>query len=590
MMHPGHRLPWGFALRTGSAVLLACLAVSGGWRPADLAFGVALVAVAVLGARPRVPARVEVPAVVVITALFVASALPVLDPGRPIGTDWMSYLKNAIAIATGDWGLYQRWRGPGYAWASLGATALTGSLVAGSILVSFLAATALVPLTALLGRRIAGPEAGILAAALMAGWADLRIHAVSSTPYALYAALVLAGTVAILGPGAARAADGTSGPPAPGPATRRGWSPWRAGGRACLAGLAFGLAFATDQRAAPIAGIVIIGEVGATAVDWLRSRGAAARSLGPPRPGLRLATLALAALVATAVGAGTVATFPVPLLSLDEQVALQRDLHAREGNTGCQPKGPLLPTVADVVGPCGRATLRGNLLRGREAVPLDLGAIAGLVALGLVVARRGRAALLAPVLPVALSLFVVGVHNRYLVAAGPALAAAAGSALAWLSGATGPPADPSRCLGVRRAATSIALLAVLVVSAWAWTRSPGTLWSVAHGGTTLGFSLHSGPPSEATLVIRDRARKRDRVVDCARAGLRERLWPRPVETSPAGAGDLLSKRCTRLLAKGTRLPTWVAAWTVPDTPVAESWEIVERWPQRDGAFVLLRVR
>ncbi|MBN1335107.1 MAG: hypothetical protein JXB39_04045 [Deltaproteobacteria bacterium] len=576
----------GRALRVASAIALACLVLPGGLRPAEIALGVGLLAVSGLGGNPRASRGVEIAAIGVLTLLFVASVLPVLDLDRPTGTDWMSYLKNAVAVATDDWSHYKRWRGPGYAWASLAAARVTGGLVAGSILVSLVSATALVPLTALFGRRIAGPEAGVLAAALVVGWADLRLHAIASTPYALFAALLLLGTVAALGPAEVAGNDGTAlpggseGPPV---GRRTAWA------RAVLAGTAFGCAYATDPRASAIAGLVLLGEAGAAILTGAKARRSSA-GVGR-RAWVRLATTALAALVALVVGAGSLAALPVDLLPLKEQIALQRDLHARETAHGCGPKGPELPTLADFVGPCGRSTLRGNLVRGQRATPVDPAFIAGLVALGLVVVRRGRMAVLAPLLPLAPALFILGVQNRYFLPAAPGMAVAGGAALAWLAGAprreptVTPIALPWTPRGV---ATTVALLCVVAASAWGWARSPGTLWSEVHRGTTLGFSLQSGAYSEAASAIRRGVRPRDRVVDCTRAGLPERLWPHPVlDWSPKG-GAHVSQACHRLIAQEPRTPTWILLRVHPEVRASAGWEVVLRHPESGGALVLLK--
>ena len=560
---------WGSILRIGCAIALAVLAAPAGWRPVELAFGAGLVAVALVGARPRVTPRVQVAAIVLLTLLFAASALPLVDPSRPYGTDWMVYLRNAIAIATDDWDHYQRWRGPGHAWASLAAAKIAGGLVEGSILVSFLAATSLVPLTALLGRRVASPEAGILGAALLAGWADLRLYAISSTPYALYAALILAGTVAILGPDGARDGD------------RAPWTNWLFAG---LAGVAFGFAFATDQRAGPVVGIVLLGEAGAALLGGWRARGPAARPGRGRRVRRHLAATAITALVAFAIGAGTLATFPVPLLSVGEQVVLQRDLNAREGVGDCMAKGPVLPTLADLVGPCGRTTLRANLVRGQDAVPVELGMLAGFVLLGLVVVRRGRAALVAPLLPIVPSVLILGVQNRYFVPMAPGLAAAGGAALAWLAG------DAVAVGTARRAASVLALAGALAAPAWGWARSPGTTWSRANEGDGFGASPFSGPYAKATAAIREGFEEGDGIIDCAHAGLRERLWPRPVENWSLGGSQAASNPCSRLVAKGTRTPTWVVAQVRASAPVSPTWEVVVTQPAGDGTLQLLRWR
>lgn len=74
--------------------------------------------------------------------------------------------------------------------------------------------------------------------------------------------------------------------------------------------------------------------------------------------------------------AAVFAAVPVSLQRLAEQVALQRDLHAREYPAVGVTRGMAAPDLYGFVGPCGRLTLRLDLRRGVASVPVDLAALA----------------------------------------------------------------------------------------------------------------------------------------------------------------------------------------------------------------------
>ncbi|MES2645147.1 MAG: hypothetical protein V4850_37010 [Myxococcota bacterium] len=544
------------------ALLLAVAALGGalslgGLRPAEAALLVGLVLLVALRATDRfgaptptrtVPAWVDTLVVTLLTLAFFAAVVPLGNPDQPAGTDWFAYLGNAVAAGDREWAQYHDWRGPLHAWACLALVPLSSGLIAASQHLSLLCATALVPLTWWIGRMLLGRWPALLATALLAGWADLRLFAVYSTPYALLAAT---GTLGIALTVASQKRPVLVVP----------------------AGIALGLAIATDLRGVPFAVAVVLAALLAAVP---RSENAW------PRERLRrVAVVGGLALATTLTGAGLLGALPVRLVPLTEQVALQRDLNAREGVGACDPQGDTLPTLAEVFGECGRTTLAGNLAVGAAALPIELSALTLLVGLGLLVARGGRAFLLLPLLPTLPSLALIGGQHRYFVPLAPLLALLGAAALAWLARAAG----RRRALG---GATVVAMVGVLAV---AWSVWPGTLWVRAHTGRSVDpGSLLEGPSTFGHLrtALMPRLEDTDTVVDCARAGLRMRLYPHPVDTKNTNAGAL-SKECTRLLHNGSRARgvKWLVVVVAPTEPVAASWEVVWRAPESAGREALL---
>lgn len=438
-----------------------------------------------------------------------AAALPLRD--QPIGTDWQRYLGNAVAIAEHQWGDYQTWRGPLHAFVSLAVMPAAGHLLEATQWVSMGAVAALVVLAGALGRRVVGPGGGLAVALLLAGWPDLAVQARMSTPYPLFAALVAAGLLAV---DASR--DG-------------GWI------AAAIGALAFGLAGAADARGAGLTAAALVGA-------WVA--GGSAR---------RAATLAGVAAGAWVLRAVVVARVPVQLLSLLEQVALQRDLHAREGGIpACVDHHGVLPGLAELFGPCGQATFGHNLARMAEVAPLPAVLVAAVAACGLQRRSAMLAAVCATVLPAA---FLVGIEHRYLLplAAPVAVLVVAGAARigAWMP---------------RPTAARIAVLALTVVALTLGWRAHDSLRARMTAAPDVRLDprrapavrLGSPPPTlETRRWIREHAHDGSRIVDCAGLALELRLYPWPVDTIARNGRP--SARCAALLAAPATPDTFVLA-------------------------------
>lgn len=521
---------------TITGALLVALAIVG-LRPLNLAVA-ALVLVSAFRAwrLPAAPTSAPFePLLVGLASLVVlAGGFALADADRPLATDWMAYLRNAVALDTGDLDPYQRWRGPLHGWACLAATHLTGNLVAGSQLVSLVSATACVPLTWRLARRIFGPVAGLLAVGLFAGWADLALFAASSTPYPLYAALTLAGlTLAIESRERARLA--------------------------MMAGVSLGLAIVVDLRGEAVLATAVL----ASAAD-------------PGALKTRLLRAVFVGVTGAVVGAGTLAAAPVELIPLAEQVALQRDLNAREGVGACPPRGMAMPTLGDLALPCARVTAAGNLGRANAAIPIGLPAMVVLLLAGAVLARRSAPWLVLPLLPLVPSLFLFGLQHRYFVPVAPLLATLAAGALLRLS----PPGRARPWL----------LGSLVLTLAIGWVTWPGGLVSRARTGRNIDPALSlAGPQTYPALgeTLRTDLEATDRVVDCTRAGFNLRLYPHPVEvSSPKGPGQR-SKKCRELLEQGPRSHTWLLVTLSETDPVSERW--AARGEVQEGPGVYTRL-
>lgn len=242
--------------------------------------------------------------VAAVTAWFVwrSVSLPAWD--RALGTDWVSYLRNAMAVGSGHWEAYNVWRGPLYSWLVLAFLPIAGTPLAASKAVSILAAAATIPATWGLGRAIALPAA-VWGTALLALWPDLAVVAHFSTMYPLLMAL-LAG-------GAALAA-----------AEERA--------TAISAGIVFALAGATDLRGAALAGCFLV----ALAISRPSAVSRCALSAGT---GAILLLLILAPL-------------PVTLLPIGEQISTQAELGpVTSGVHALASAGPHVLVVAFVLAP-----------------------------------------------------------------------------------------------------------------------------------------------------------------------------------------------------------------------------------------------
>ena len=518
-------------------VLVAGACALGGTTPAE---GVLLVALILGAAGLRSQSafeptpRVWWTAIALLTLVFAASSAVLVARDRPIGTDWMAYLKNAVALGADLPHLYQRWRGPVHAWMLLLLTPVTGGLIEASQATSLLAAVVCVPLTGWLGFQVGGPLVGIVAASLLAGWADLRVYAVSSTPYPLVACLSLFGTNLVWW--------------VANRASRWGWAP---------AGLVFGLAYGADLRAAT---------------------SAVTAALGSWRPGVTRPLL-LVLLLTFGVGSAAIHSLPVELIPLREQVTLQRDLNAREGLGTCPKRGNEPPTFEDLTGRCGRTTLLANLGRAGGTMPFGLELFAALFLGGLWHLRGSRLLLGLPVASLAPGLLMIGVQHRYFVPLAPGLAVIGAGALVALLGG-------SRLGRVGLALTTIGL-------AVGWHVTPGTFWSRANGPPSEGFDMAASLVAPSAFVPARAALRaagpEDRIVDCTRADLRVRLYPHPVDTSPPAGPGQLSKLCRQLASRGPTASgtTWlfVAGETLA---YADAWQVA--WTAKDGPSTLVLLR
>lgn len=531
--------------RPAVAGLLAIALLPGPLQPGEIPVLLALVAAATLrpaGEPVDPPPRLEGLVVIGLTLAFLAraAALPVRD--QPIGTDWLPYLNNAIAIAEGDWPSYHRWRGPLHAWLSLKLIPVGGGLVEASQLLALVAQTACLPLTWCLGRLTLGRWPALFGTILLASWPDPLVFARMSTPYPLLAVLFLLGATLT-------AASLTA-------SSLKGRLLW-----AVPAGVALGLAVATDVRGGTLAAGVVAAAILAAILERTR-RG--------------LVVALLVGGLSAGVGEAIVTRLPVQLMSLRDQIALQRDLNAREGRGRCGAQGRLLPTPADLVGPCGRTTLAGNLHRAQATLPVSVAFLALLVALGLAAAPRGptypprwgRALLLLPVLPALPSLALVGVQHRYVLPLMPLATLLAGAALARLT----------------RPAIAGALCVAMLVAWGAW---PGTLLARALGRGNAPIA-----PMEAIeddrgyamihRILRTRRSDGDRVVDCAHGSLPTRLYPVPVEEWRSGPRAKVAQRCLSLLAEGASRPTWLVVPHESTDAVSDSWNLVYSFDRGGG--------
>lgn len=477
------------------------------------------------------------PLLVGIAVLYVewqAAALPLRD--QPIGTDWQRYLGNAVAINERQWGDYQAWRSPLHAFISLAVMPAAGHLLEASQWVSMGAIAVVIGATAALARRMVGPGAGLCAAMLLAGWPDMVIQARMSTPYPLFAAFTIAGMYTI---------DVCAG---------RRWMP------AMFAALLFGLAAATDARGGGLAAAAVVGTMIAASH---RARALNATPLPEDRWGRAAPVLIGAAVLAGAwlVRAILVGRVPVQLLSLLEQVALQRDLHAREGGiAACIEHRGVLPGIAELFGPCGQATAMSNLARLSAVAPVPWWIVAGLLALG---AQRRNLMLVAVCMTVLPAAFIVGIEHRYLLPlAGPV-------AILVVAGA--------RRIGGRRAVVGWVAVGVAFAGISVGWRAHDSLHARMSAPKLSGMDprrapavrLVSLPPtSEARGWLREHARADSNIIDCAGLDLDLRLYPWQVNEIARNGRP--SSRCVDLLAapatpntyvwaRGTADPSWTPA-------------------------------
>ena len=179
-----------------------------------------------------------------------------------------------------------------------------------------------------------------------------------------------------------------------------------------MTGVLFGLAGATDAR-----GMVLAGAAVAGAVCW------------SPRAVPRLlAALGLALTVRWAV----LWRLPVQLLSLGQQIALQRDLHARESRIPtCVDHHAAAVQISELWSPCAAQTAWLNLHRLLPMAPLPIAVIALVALLGV---RRRNAPLLGMVLTIVPATLLVGLEHRYLLPLAGPVAVLIGSGVARVGG------------------------------------------------------------------------------------------------------------------------------------------------------------
>jgi hypothetical protein len=449
---------------------------------------------------------------------------------EPLGQDANRYLKNAVAMAGGDWAHYHGWRGPLHAAAVL-TVARGAGLIAASKAVSLAASVALVPVTWAVGWATVGRRAALGGVALLACWPDLWWTAGFSTPYPL----LTLGVAALVGAAAVGAEDNR-------------WAP-------VIAGLA-AAAVLTDLRAQAIA--LALGVV------------AAAQG----RRGVWVALLA--GVAAARLG---LAVSPVPMAPLGEQIREHMAVIAEV--PGCRAAADGAWTA--LVGRCGASLILDNLARAQTRTPLPVAVWVGLAIFGVSLRPRAAAWLAAPVAVAAVAFIGTRAELRYVQTVLPLgfLLVAAG-----LIGEGEPTGTSGRLAVAVRSWAVVALCAAMI----AW---PGSLWARAHAfrapsGTpdaALGrFIVPAGealPFTRAARVIAA-APVGDRVIDCATADLAMRLYPRPVH-SPGHAGRL-SATCRRWLAEGPTPgpPAWLLIRD--EGPRWAGWGAV--W--RDDGWVVVR--
>jgi hypothetical protein len=235
------------------------------------------------------------------------------------------------------------------------------------------------------------------------------------------------------------------------------------------------------------------------------------------------------------------------------------------------------PTVAEMVGPCGRGTFGANLRRLEAALPLSLPFFAALAILGL---RRGPAwLLLLPVLTMVPSLFIIGFQHRYGIALAAAVALLFGTGLAGLVGGTG-------WRGWASLGCMLGLVGGLGAGLWNVPTAPlaRATWGDAPPGAAPNVQILE--PKGLTIVrqiLRAEHQDGERIVDCAKGGLRMRMYPLVVDEVPTKPG-LLPPACRSLLASPAAEATWVLA-VVPGT-VPAGWDVRYSLPRPEGSLIL----
>lgn len=477
------------------------------------------------------------------TAWVVASSalLPVRD--TPLGSDWPRYLGNAAAIGTRQWDDYQAWRAPLHALVCLALTRF-GHLLEASQAVSMASVGVVVLASAALGRRALGRGGGALVAVLLAGWPDLALQGRMSTPYPLLAALVATALLAA-DAGAARSRGGLA-----------------SGGLLALAAVAAGLAGATDARGLALCGAAFAGTAVASVTATRLAPGRARRAL------VVCAGLGAAACGAFALHAAITSQVPVNLFTLGEQVALQRDLHAREGHVpGCFDHHGAAVQLSELWSACARRTGVMNLLRLAPMSPLPALFALGVALLGLRWRLAAPACMLLALVPGTL---LVGMEHRYLLpVAGPVAVLFASGALrvgGWLDRVT----DGGR-------GTLAAGVALAAAFALGWRVHADTLLARATREDPAHRHLRIDTPPPVTRArawLRANVDSDTVVIDCAGLTLPVLLFPHPVDA--ASVNGRSSARCKRLLsgpASATALvltqvpagnPSWRTAFDAGD--------------------------
>jgi hypothetical protein len=280
------------------------------------------------GSRRRVALEAIVVAVLTACLIGRAIALPAWD--RALGTDWMSYLRNAMAVGSGHWEAYNVWRGPLYSWLALALVPIAGTPLAASKVVSIAAAAAAIPCTWALGRAMALPAA-VWGTALFALWPDLPVVAHFSTMYPLLMALLACGAALAAAEGRATAIGG---------------------------GVILALAGATDLRGAVLAACFLA-------------------ALAISRPS-RIARIAFCAGTAALLLLLILAPLPVELLPFGEQISQQTGVGAVTSN------GRTLASAGPHVLVIAALALFAMIRDARARVPLLIPPLAVLAALAFV--------------------------------------------------------------------------------------------------------------------------------------------------------------------------------------------------------------
>lgn len=494
-------------------------------------------------ARDPGPGWLDLAVVAGVVVLFAASVAMAGLGDVPMGDGWMRYLRNVQVLDTGQWDQWQRWRAPGHAWALHALMSVAGGLVQGAHLLTLVSTALLLLATWGLGWKVFGRWPALFALLFLAGWPDLRVMALQTTPYAAVSLLLATGAgLCLLG------------------LERR---PWLGLG----AGLVLGLAWGTDLRASGLSVLLAGACLMASAWREVRWRG----------PLVALGLL----LVAVPLSQALLRSVPVQILPLSQQIALQRDLNAQNVGADCFQAHGRMPALSDLLLDCTRRTALGNWNKLRDWLPVPAWLAALLAVLGAFSLPRSRSWRLLPhlalLVPAVGTFAMVPFYHRYCMLIAAPAATLGGAGLWWILRRLGPRAGPlSGCL-------------LLLGLAVAWQGSPDTLLArvqgrqdVRRGALPAGLTANN-EVARLVRTVRQEVGPDAPLTDCTRLDLGLRLYPRPVRFDPPARGGLPD--CTAVFAAGDQEEAWVVAPAMA-TGQASGWRVVERFHIERGVVLL----